>query len=70
MISGMTLFQVTLPPLPREWRDLTFGKLVNAIIGVNHIRLAYPNLSMCCNVLNQVRGVERIEGSVSLVYVD
>ncbi|KAL9577054.1 MAG: hypothetical protein Q9212_006622 [Teloschistes hypoglaucus] len=69
LASGMTVFHVMLPPSPREWREFTYGKLVNAVIGVNHIRMAYPDLSMCCNVLNEVRGVDRMEGAISLVYV-
>lgn len=29
---------------------LTYGHLVNALIGVNQIRHAYPELAMCCNI--------------------
>jgi hypothetical protein len=32
---------------------LTYGQLVNALIGVNQIRLEYPKLDMCCNILNE-----------------
>jgi len=37
-------------------RALTYGQLVNALVGVNHIRLEYPKLDMCCSILNNVKG--------------
>ncbi len=36
-----------------DLRALTYGQLVNALIGVNQIRLAYPKLDMCCNISNE-----------------
>lgn len=35
---------------------LTYGQILGAIIGLNQLRLNYPKLDICCQVINVVQG--------------
>ncbi|KAL8634996.1 MAG: hypothetical protein Q9228_007470 [Teloschistes exilis] len=51
---GTALFGIRKPDMEDETR-LTYGHIMGAIIGLNQLRLNYPKLDICCQVINVVR---------------
>ena len=51
-----------------DYGALTYGQLADAITGINWIRLRYPMLDMCCNILNQARGRSWTNGFIMLAW--